>query len=312
MTFLEWLCLPWRREFLTPDGLNSSASVSNRQAQRSSNGGLLSNTVQTVPNIQESPRVDPASVEIRNLSFAYPTGPTVLKAISLDIKPREVFCILGKSGCGKSTLLRLLAGLETQFDGAIFINGAAPETKRSDVAMAFQHASLFPWKTAARNIRFVLHSRLSEDVSADQVSDSALSLVGLLHKASVYPYQLSGGQQQRVAMARAIACRPSLVLLDEPLSSLDNYTRETLQNEISALLHRSGITTVLVTHDIAEAIFMSDRIALMPPEGGRIERIFDIPQPRPRLDTFRADESFTHLHSTIWAKTRSMDFVSTS
>jgi ABC-type nitrate/sulfonate/bicarbonate transport system ATPase subunit/ABC-type nitrate/sulfonate/bicarbonate transport system permease component len=312
MTYLEWFALPWRREFLTRDGLSAVNVAASKLELEKSTGDSSQPRSEVVERIEESLRVDGARIEIRNLSFAYSRGPMVLREINLDIQPGEVFCILGKSGCGKSTLLRLLAGLETQFEGAISINGVAPETKRADVTMAFQHASLFPWKTAAGNIRFALRSKESDGTLAAQVCNSVLSLVGLRHKSASYPHQLSGGQQQRVAMARAIACHPRLVLLDEPLSSLDNYTRETLQNEISSLLYRSGITTVLVTHDIAEAIFMSDRIALMAPEGGHIVQIFEVRQPRPRPEAFRTDEAFAHLHATIWAEMRSTHGMQTT
>ncbi len=239
MSHLEWLSLPWRRDFLTRDTI--AAPKVERSPRRISNGSLLEKPNDLSPNSQDSMRVEGARVEIQHLNFGYSSGPTVLSDISLGIEPGEVFCILGRSGCGKSTLLRLLAGLETRFEGKIAINGAAPETKRPDVTMAFQHASLFPWKTAAGNIRFALHSRKLMDSNAEHVCDSALSMVGLHQKASSYPHQLSGGQLQRVAMARAIASHPSLVLLDEPLSALDNYTRETLQNEISIHSHPTAL-----------------------------------------------------------------------
>jgi len=306
MTYLEWLSLPWRRDFMTREGLNAVPTANQKQTPLKLNDNDLSVSPHDLAtSAQETRRVEGVSVDVRIAHFAYPEGLTVLKNIALDIRPGEVFCILGKSGCGKSTLLRVLAGLETRYDGTILIDGAAPQITRPDVTMAFQHASLFPWKTAGGNIRFALHSRGLDGVQAHQTCDSVLRLVGLEHRAASYPHQLSGGQQQRVAMARAIACHPRLVLLDEPLNALDNYTRETLQTEISLLLNRSGMTAVLVTHDISEAIFMSDRIALMAPEGGSIVRVFDVPSARPRPDTFRADESFNRLRATIWAEMRS-------
>ena len=313
MTYLEWVSLPWRREFLTRDSLNAIPAASSSWASRKpENGGSPSKVELITVGAPDALRVDGASIAIRNLTFEYPVGPRVLNGIDLDVQPGEVFCILGRSGCGKSTLLRLLAGLETEFDGSMLIDGSAPGTNRSDVSMAFQHASLFPWKTAAGNIRFALHSREPDRAKASQVCDSVLSLIGLRHRAGSYPHQLSGGQLQRVAMGRAIASHPRLLLLDEPLSALDSYTRETLQNEISILLHRSGMTAVLVTHDIGEAIFMSDRIGLMSSEGGRIVRTFEVPTRRPRPDAFRADESFSRLHATIWAEMRSTEYAETA
>ena len=308
MTLLEWVSLPWRREFLSREGW--SAVPLPKQNHRKGNSEASANNVAvaTVENdLPPTPRTDGASVHIHGLTFAYPEGPTVLRDINLDVQPGEVFCILGKSGCGKSTLLKLLAGLETRFEGKIAINNHAPAANRADVTMAFQHASLFPWKTAVANIRFALNSRDGRTNDASTAAATALSLVRLSHKADAYPHQLSGGQQQRVAMARAIACHPRLILLDEPLSGLDSYTRETLQSEISALVHRSGITAILVTHDIAEAIFMADRIAIMAPEGGHLLHIFDVARTRPRPDDFRATDEFNLLHARIWAEMRSTE-----
>lgn len=306
MTYIEWLSLPWRRgiadreaitaiSFRNPKATKAAVTVSREEAEPT--------TTQPQPT-----QVDGTHVEVESVTFGYSKGVSVLNDINIDINPGEVFCILGKSGCGKSTLLRLLAGLESSYEGKILINNIAPNTNRSDVTMAFQHALLFPWKTCAANIAFALNSWGISGTKAQQDCKSVLSLVGLEQKADTYPHQLSGGQLQRVAMARAIACHPGLVLLDEPLSALDSYTRETLQTEISQLIFRTGMTAILVTHDISEALFMADRIALMSPQG-KITRIFDVPNPRPRPDAFRTDDCFNHLHGIIWAEMRSTDQI---
>lgn len=306
MVLLEWAFLPWRREFLALEVWNQAPSL--KQIPKTRNSETFAYHAAVAVGEKDpppTPRTDGANIDIKALTFAYGDGPTVLRDINLDVKRGEIFCILGESGCGKSTLLKLLAGLENQFEGSIAINGDPPMAVRADITMAFQNASLFPWKTAVANIRFALNSREGRTDNVSAASETALSLVRLKHKADAYPHQLSGGQLQRVAMARAIACNPRLVLLDEPLSALDNSTRETLQGEMSALLTRSGITAIMVTHDISEAIFMADRIAIMSPQDGHLVRVFEVLCPRPRPDVFRATDEFNSLHARIWAEMRS-------
>jgi NitT/TauT family transport system ATP-binding protein len=164
-----------------------------------------------------------------------------------------------------------------------------------DVTMVFQNFSLFPWRTVEGNVRFAIEQRVGDRSKWNEEADRMLQLVGLCHKAKDYPHLLSGGQMQRVAFARALASRPRLMLLDEPFSALDSYTREALQEETARLFRRSGVTVVMVTHDIAEAIFMADRIAIMEPHNGHLVEDHVIAVSRPREREFRNSLEFRKL-----------------
>lgn len=189
-----------------------------------------------------------------------------LKDIFLDVYPGEFLCLLGPSGCGKTTLLRIIAGLETQTSGKIIQGGLdvsrLPASKR-DFGIVFQSYALFPNLTASENIAYGLQNAKQPKESIKNRVAELLALVGLEQFASKYPAQMSGGQQQRVAVARAIALSPGLLLLDEPLSALDAQVRVKLRTEITQLQKRLGITTIMVTHDQAEALAMADRIVVM-------------------------------------------------
>jgi NitT/TauT family transport system ATP-binding protein/sulfonate transport system ATP-binding protein len=219
----------------------------------------------------------------------------VLDHVSLTVAAGEMVSLVGPSGCGKSTLLRLIAGLDGPTSGAVRV-GSAPITGASaERGLVFQDPSLFPWLTVRRNLqaglvaRGVLHQRRHE-------VDEFLSLVGLDAFAEVYPHQLSGGMAQRAALARALINHPKVLLLDEPLGSLDAFTRMRLQDEVLRLWQARGTTMLLVTHDVDEAIYMSDRIVLLTPRPCRVERVIDVPLRRPRQ---RNHPGFLHLRTEI-------------
>ncbi len=199
----------------------------------------------------------------------------VLQGVSLDIAPGEFVAIVGRSGCGKSTLLRLLAGLEAVDAGLLAIAGQPPAAQRADTRMMFQDARLLPWKRVLANVELGLASpRLPP------LARAALAQVGLADRAHDWPAVLSGGQKQRVALARALAQAPRLLLLDEPLGALDALTRIEMQQLIEGLWREQGFTVVLVTHDVAEAVALADRVVLL--EDGRVALDQRIPLPRPR------------------------------
>ncbi len=191
---------------------------------------------------------------------------TALRQIYLDVYPGEFVCLLGPSGCGKTTLLRIVAGLEMQTSGRVIQAGMdisrLPPTNR-DFGIVFQSYALFPNLTAAKNIAYGLENARLPKAKIDERVNELLDLVGLDGLEHQYPAQMSGGQQQRVALARALALSPGLLLLDEPLSALDAKVRVRLRTEIAQLQKRLGITTVMVTHDQAEALAMGDRIVVM-------------------------------------------------
>ena len=205
----------------------------------------------------------------------------VLDGLSLTAAPGEMVALVGPSGCGKSTLLRLIAGLDAPTAGELRV-GSEPITGPSaERGLVFQDPTLFPWLTVRGNIqaglvaRGVLRGRRRE-------VEEFMALVGLSGFADAYPHQLSGGMAQRAAVARALVNHPKVLLLDEPLGSLDAFTRMRMQDEVLRLWQARGTTTVLVTHDIDEAVYMSDRIFLLTPRPGRIDRVLDVPLARPR------------------------------
>jgi NitT/TauT family transport system ATP-binding protein/sulfonate transport system ATP-binding protein len=249
--------------------------------------------------VAEAPAVDASSLSIRTVSktFVSPDGSPVkvLDNVTLSVAPGEMVCLVGPSGCGKSTLLRMLAGLETPSGGQLLVGRdpiSGPSAKRG---LMFQDPNLFPWLTVRRNLESGLVARGVRRAQRHEV-DEFLRLVGLEAFADVYPHQLSGGMAQRVALARALVNHPQVLLLDEPLGALDAFTRMKMQDEVLRLWEARGTTMLLVTHDIDEAIYMSDRIVLMTPRPGRIDRILDIDLSRPRE---RNSPPFLALRSQI-------------
>jgi ABC-type nitrate/sulfonate/bicarbonate transport system ATPase subunit len=220
-----------------------------------------------------------------NKSFPSPDDPltrhAALQNVSLSLAAGELVSLVGPSGCGKSTLLRLVAGLDKPDSGEVFIGPERIECPGAERGLVFQDPNLFPWLTVRRNIeaglvaRHVLHEKRHE-------VDQFMRLVGLDGFANAYPHHLSGGMAQRVALARALVNHPKALLLDEPLGALDAFTRMRMQDEVLRLWQARGTTMLLVTHDIDEAIYMSDRIVIMTQRPGRIERSMPINLNRPR------------------------------
>ncbi len=205
----------------------------------------------------------------------------VLDHLSLTVAAGEMAALVGPSGCGKSTLLRLIAGLDAPTAGGSWI-GAAPITgPGAERGLVFQDPSLFPWLTVRGNIEAGLVARGLLRRRRHEV-DEYMTLVGLEGFADAYPHQLSGGMAQRAALARALINHPKILLLDEPLGSLDAFTRMRMQDEAMRLWQARGTTMLLVTHDIDEAIYMSDRIVLLSPRPCRVERVLDVALERPR------------------------------
>jgi sulfonate transport system ATP-binding protein len=206
----------------------------------------------------------------------------VLDSVDLSVAPGEFLTIVGASGCGKSTLLRLIAGLDTGFQGEIILDGERVTRPSLDRGLVFQEPRLFPWLTVAQNIALgLLNAGLSKAARNRAVSEH-IALVGLTGFQDAYPHQLSGGMAQRVAIARGLVNRPGVLLLDEPFGALDALTRARLQDELQRIWAAEGITMLLVTHDVEEAVYLGDRVVVMAPRPGRIAATFDVLQPRPR------------------------------
>lgn len=207
-----------------------------------------------------------------------------LDRISLSVAANELVTIVGPSGCGKSTLLRLTAGLDSPDSGELWVGTEAITAPSAERGLVFQDPNLFPWLTVRRNIEAGLVARGVLREKRDEV-EAFMRLVGLEGFADAYPHHLSGGMAQRAALARALINHPKVLLLDEPLGALDAFTRMRMQDEVLRLWEARGTTMLLVTHDIDEAIYMSDRIVLMTPRPGRVERIIAVELPRPRQRT---------------------------
>jgi NitT/TauT family transport system ATP-binding protein len=212
------------------------------------------------------------------------SGPRpIISGINLEVRDAEFLSIVGPSGTGKTTLLRVLGGLLPPSSGEVLIKGRVMAGPPEDVVIVFQDYAnaLLQWRTVRDNVAFGIERKLGRAECADRVKD-ALSLVGLLERADDYPWQLSGGMQQRVQIARALALRPAVMLMDEPFAALDAMTKASMQDELLRVRERTGTSFVFITHDIEEAVYLGDRIAVLKGSPGRIDQIFDIDLPAPR------------------------------
>lgn len=240
------------------------------------------------------------SLKIENLSKNFVLRDhvvNVLVDVNFEILENEFVCIVGTSGCGKSTLLRLIMGLEKDYDGNIRIGDVPVERAENELGMVFQESRLFPWLTVEQNVYFGLDERVISKTERISIARKQIELVGLSDFIGAYPHQLSGGMQQRVSIARALANKPKYLLLDEPFGALDALTRINMQQEILRIWQEEKTTMIQVTHDIDEAIFLSDRIAIMSSRPGTIQRVFNIELPRPRE---RSDYDFTAIRKKIY------------
>ncbi|HEY3049619.1 MAG TPA: ABC transporter ATP-binding protein, partial [Polaromonas sp.] len=239
------------------------------------------------------------TLALKNLSKHYEVKGEkleVLNDITLTIAPGEFVSIVGSSGCGKSTLLRLVIGLEEDYQGEILLDGQRIVGTSLNRGIVFQEHRLFPWLTVEQNIALGLqNSDLTEGQKRLTVREH-VELVGLKGFEKAHPYQLSGGMSQRVAIARALVNRPEILLLDEPFGALDALTRAHLQQELHRIWQREGITMVLVTHDVEEAIYLGDKVVVMEPRPGRIRRIVPVNLAHPRD---RAGFSFASVKESV-------------
>lgn len=239
-----------------------------------------------------------AVLRARDVGKTFPAaeGPAVvaLDGVSLDVGAGELVSLVGPSGCGKSTLLRLVAGLDAPTAGGLWVGDEPVTGPSAERGVVFQDPSLFPWLTVRRNIESGLVARGVLRQRRHEV-DEYLRLVGLDAFADVYPHQLSGGMAQRAALARALVNHPRVLLLDEPLGALDQFTRMRMQDELLRIWEARGTTMLLVTHDIDEALYLSDRIAVLAPRPGRVAEILTVDLPRPRS---RTDRRF--VENRVW------------
>jgi NitT/TauT family transport system ATP-binding protein len=251
-------------------------------------------------------------LEVLKLTHTY-GDQTALDDVSFEVGESELVSIVGKSGCGKSTLLRAIAGLITPTTGEVRLSGQPVTGVPDDLAVVFQDysRSLLPWMSVRDNVTFPLRRRGLDRAARRQAAASALEAVGLADAAGKYPWQLSGGMQQRVAIARALAYRPTLLLMDEPFGSVDAQTREDLEDLLLQVRSANDMTILLVTHDIDESVYVSDRILVMGRAPGRLiaDLSVGLPAERDRIET-RELPGFVHLRSEVGRLVR--DNVSTA
>jgi len=221
-----------------------------------------------------------------------------LRDVSITAERGEFLCLLGPSGCGKSTLLEIIAGLQPATRGDVWLDGARVTGPSPINGVVFQDASLFPWRTTARNVEFGLALAGVPRAERRARVREALDAVGLAGFEDAYPHQLSGGMRQRAGIARALVRDPEVLLMDEPFGALDHLTRLRLQDDLLALWREHRRTVVFVTHDVGEAVYLADRIALLSPRPGRLEAIFDVGPARPRR---RDDPALIELQAGIYA-----------
>jgi NitT/TauT family transport system ATP-binding protein len=245
-------------------------------------------------------------LRVANLRKIYDTAHqsyVALDGVDIEIANGEFFCLLGPSGCGKSTLLNILAGFEPATSGSVTAGGAAVTGAGRDRVMFFQDAgsALFPWLTVEENVRFGLRVRRIPKLEWEQIIDKYLQMVDLDRHRTKFPAQLSGGMRQRLQIARALAVEPEVLLMDEPFGALDALTRRRMHAVLLSIWQRTGKTVVFVTHDIAEAIVLADRVGVMSVgPHSTIRRIFDIDLPRPRDVTHpRLAELFNEIEALL-------------
>ena len=227
----------------------------------------------------------PIALEVRGLSknFETPRGViTALDDVSFSVHKRELLSVIGPSGCGKSTLVRILAGLETPTAGELRVYGEPVSGPGSDRGMVFQGYTLFPWRTVKENVMFGPRMAGQSDFTAASEAREWIELVGLSKFENAYPHQLSGGMKQRVAIARALANQPRVLFMDEPFGALDAQTRSQMQSYLLEIWKNVDITIVFITHDLDEAVFLSDRILVLDANPGRVREVVEVPVPRPR------------------------------
>lgn len=228
-------------------------------------------------------------LEIENLVKSYPNADgsefVVLDGVNLSIKEDEFICVIGHSGCGKSTLLKIVAGLEQQTSGSVRLDGKEIRKPGAERMMVFQQYSLLPWLTVKENIRLAVDEVLKNATRAEKISivNEHLAMVNLNAAADKYPDEISGGMKQRVGIARALAIRPKMLLMDEPFGALDALTRGKLQRQVLEIWENHKQAVMMITHDVDEALYMSDRIVLMTNgPHAKIGEILEVPFPHPR------------------------------
>lgn len=243
------------------------------------------------------------AISIKGLHKHYPQARgaplEVLRDFSLDIQEGEFVCLFGPNGCGKSTLLNVLSGLEPSSRGHALIRGKPPIQAKAGFVFQDYTSSLFPWRTVEGNVRYALECSGKTGAQANTQAREALGQVDMIEHAQKYPYELSGGLRQRTAIARALAYEPDVLLLDEPFSALDFETRLRMEEELLRVWSEQRITTLCVSHDVDEAVFLADRVVVLGARPSRVKGIVEVDLPRPRTMATRVGKRFYELRNKV-------------
>jgi NitT/TauT family transport system ATP-binding protein len=237
--------------------------------------------------------------------FDTPDGAlTAIDRVSLTVAPGEFLAVIGPSGCGKSTLFNVIGGLLDGYDGRVAVAGETVRGPHAAIGMVFQEESTFPWRTVIENVAFPLEIAGLAKAERLERARHFVNLVGLAGFERRYPAELSGGMRQRVSMARTLASEPKILLMDEPFAALDDQTRLLLGDKVLQIQQELKQTTLLITHNITEAVQLSDRILVMTYRPGRVKRVVGIDLPRPRTSEIVSSDAFGHYVAQIWSDLR--------
>jgi NitT/TauT family transport system ATP-binding protein len=245
---------------------------------------------------------DVPKLSVTGLCKQFGTGKGAVQALdhaSLELADNEFVSLVGTSGCGKSTLLSIVAGLQETTAGVVLVDGHPVDGPGRDRGVVFQSYTLFPWLTARQNIEFALRGERMSTARRREVAEEQLRLVGLERFADAHPNQLSGGMKQRVAIARALSYRPQILLMDEPFGALDALTRQLMQELLTTVWEQHRLTVLFVTHDVEEAVYISDRVLVMTNRPGRIKKEVRVDLPRPRAYDMLGSPRFGELYGEV-------------
>ena len=293
-----------KREQTVPTSWEPEITVATDAAVGGSTRGAT-----TAPNPQQAASVSRSvnAIDIGSMSHAYRRGEPVVSDITLRVRKGECLAIIGPSGCGKTTIMNVLAGLERPQSGEVSIEGKSPLDGRRQVGYMLARDALLAWRTSLQNVMLPLELRggmSSAEVRA--IATDRLAEVGLKSRLGSYPAELSHGMRQRVALARTLATEPSILLMDEPFSALDAQTRVILQGQFCRLTEQRGISSVLITHDLGEAIAVGDHVAVLTSRPARIKAMISVDIPRPRdVTELQEDERFHRLFEQAWSELKS-------
>ena len=253
--------------------------------------------------IGQSPETSEPILIVNDIVKRFPTAEgtiTAIEHVSFTVAPGEFFSVIGPSGCGKSTLFNVVGGLLGDYEGEVTVAGERITGPHASVGMVFQEESTFPWRTVIENVAFPLEIAGMAKIKRHERARHFISLVGLDGFENRYPAELSGGMRQRVSLARTLASEPKILLMDEPFAALDEQTRLLLGDKVLQIQQQLKQTSLLITHNITEAVQLSDRILVMTYRPGRIKRVVDIDLPRPRTSEIVGSDAFGHYVAQIW------------